>query len=400
MLCLQLDRWSDTDGSDSGRKQLQLLVPPGQQELGQRLITAMYADQPDLSDLTPVQLVQLTLLAESYDVPKVVAAAARALGQLKPEQLTVHTVNAVLALPDSCLELDCFVEVRVKAGDQLQHQFGDLEEVWADDSKTEQLLELPYAAMLQLVQDSRTRVASEDTIVYTLGRWLAQHPDTSSKQKQQLADTVRLPLCTATFLSSSDAIAWLLDAGYTQRELLMACLLHGSRQQEERTEWVINFGEHRAAWQRRRRHRSNRRTADVSWVVPLADVRGLVEQEADRGQRSLFWPEPCFIWHGRELQLCLGLDDDADSIKLYVSGDNSYSSIFCRLQASRTAGGVLKHDTKGNIVEPDYMQGCLELVPVPSADGQWAAVEAALREARLVHDDGCLHLKIVITRIE
>jgi hypothetical protein len=359
----------------------------------------MYPDKPNLSDLTPQQLVQLIQLAESYAVPKVVAAAARRMGQLQPEQLTLEMVLQVMALPESCLQLKCFQEVKDKAGDQLQQEFGDLDVVWGDSSKAEQLLELPYAAMLQMVQDDRTKVASEDTIVYTLRRWLAQHPDTSSKQKQQLADTVRLPLCSATFLSSPDAVAWLLDAGYTQRELLMACVLHGSlQQQQDTTIWASS--EQRTAWQQKRRHSSSKRTADITWTVPLADVRGLVEQEADQGIRRMGMPKPSLIWHGRELQLWLALDDGDTHIGLYVTSANkSYAWLSGCLQASCTAGRTLRGDVQGG-VGPGILRGLLKLGPVASADREWAAVEAALRQQDLVHADGCLHLQATITCIK
>jgi hypothetical protein len=392
----------------------------------------MYADQPDLSDLNAQQLVQLALLAESYDVGKVVAAAARSLGQLQREQLTPEVYAAVFALPESCLKLNCFQAVKARAAEQLRQQygdrgvvqrdpssakqllqllFGDLEEVWAHPTQAEQLLALPYAAILQLVQVSDTKVASEDTIVYTLGRWLEEHLDTSSEQKEQLADTVRLPLCTATFLSSTDAMAWLLDGGYTQRELSMACLLHGSRQQQQQAAeeeeeweapvWVEKFEEQRAAWQKQRRHRSSRRTAEIKRKVPLADVRGLMEKEAEDGQRHMRIVDSSTIWHGRELMFCLTLDDeDGDLVLFITSGDGSYASLFSELQASCTSGGPLVRRVKGSVVGPRAMLGWLKLVHVANPYGEWAPVEAALRQKHLVHADGCLHLQATITCIE
>lgn len=397
---MQLDRWSDTDGSDSGRKQLQIIVPPGQQELGLRLITAMYADQPDLSDLSIQQLVQLMLLADSYDVGKVLAAAARALGQLQPEQITLEVVSRVFALPESCLKLKCFEAARTKAAEQLQQQFGDLEEVWGDSSQAEQLLQLPFAAMLQLVQDGRTKVASEDTVMYTLERWLGENPDTSSEQQQQLADTVRLPLCTATFLSSAKRVAWLLDAGYTQQELLMACVLQGYIRLQEENTWVLECRQQRAAWDMKKRPSSSRSSASRAWTVPLAEVRSMVEKVTTDGLRRACMPRPPCIWQGREFTLTLTYDDGDDSIGLYLGLCNATSAATCcTFKALQIEGRSREHTMTGRLVGA-YIHGWLSFVPVPDAAKDWAVVEAALRRERLVHDDGCLHLEATIRYIE
>jgi hypothetical protein len=397
---LQLDRWSDTDNKDSGRKQLQLIVPPGQQELGQRLITAMYADTPDLSDLSPLQLVQLVLLAESYDVSKVVAAAAEAMGRLRPEQLTAEAISAVLLLPDSCLELDCFKQVKVKAGDQLQQQYGDLEVVWGDEDKAEQLLALPYAAILQLVQDSRTRVASEDTIVYTIGRWLEEHPDTSSEQKEQLADTVRLPLCSATFLSSSDATAWLLEAGYTEQDLRTACVLQGKTKKQQAA-WVSTYCESRTAWNLQRRASTTKWDGKLVWKVSLADVRSTFDKQADsEGVRRMHQPAASCIWHGREWPLYFQFDGDSNSIGMYLQSFNdTRATVNGVLKASRTAGEPLQVELQAALVGDAYTYGSLSFVRGPSGSRDWGKLEARLRQALLVHDDGCLHLEATVSGI-
>jgi hypothetical protein len=177
---LQLERWSGTTSKKprqqkdkKGKQQehpyqysLQLLVPPGQLELGQRLITAMYSSSPDLSDLEAPQLMQLVQLAECYGVGKVVTTAAAQLHKLSVETMPLGTAAAVFELPEACLGLEAFSSVQKTAGDKLQQELGDLEVVWGDKDKQQLLLGLPLGALLALLRDERTRVASEDSCVH------------------------------------------------------------------------------------------------------------------------------------------------------------------------------------------------------------------------------------------
>jgi hypothetical protein len=114
-MLLQLERWSGDcnntkqpqlqEGGEAHHQQqqqyqysLQLLVPPGQLELGRRLITAMYSSSPNLSDLEAPQLMQLMTLADCYGVGKVVAAAADQLHKLTVDSMPLATAAAVFEL--------------------------------------------------------------------------------------------------------------------------------------------------------------------------------------------------------------------------------------------------------------------------------------------------------------
>jgi hypothetical protein len=131
----------------------------------------MYAAQPDLSACSQEQLLQLLLLADSYGVPKVLAAAMSAFGSIPQEDLQWETVHALYALPPGCADLDACKGMFAAAGDKLQHVLGDLELVWANADKQQLLLGLPQPALLQLLKDARTRVASENTVFYTIEQW-------------------------------------------------------------------------------------------------------------------------------------------------------------------------------------------------------------------------------------
>jgi hypothetical protein len=185
----------------SYRYQLQLLVPPGQLELGRRLITTMYSSSPDLSDLGAQQLMQLVMLAECYGVGKVVAAVAAQMHKMYADTMPLGVAASVFELPEPCLALEAFKPVQATAASKLLEQLGDLEVALGDEAKHASLLDLPWDALLHLLLDERTQVASEDTVLYTVATWLQRHGCTPSRARQVL-DVLRLPHCSPSCLHS------------------------------------------------------------------------------------------------------------------------------------------------------------------------------------------------------
>jgi hypothetical protein len=88
-------------------------------------------------------------------------------------QLQWETLHAVYALPAGCFDLECCKGLFAATCEKLQQELGDLELVWADPSSSKQqlLLGLPLPALLQLLSDHRTRVASENTVFFTISQW-------------------------------------------------------------------------------------------------------------------------------------------------------------------------------------------------------------------------------------
>jgi hypothetical protein len=146
----------------------------GQLAVGELLVQNIYAAQPDISSCSQEQLLQLLLLADRYGVPKVLAAVTAAFASIPPADLQWSTLLALYALPPGCADLDACKSVFAVAGDKLQQELGDLELTWADAEKEQLLLSLPQPALLQLLQDDRTRVASENTVFYSIHRWWSQ----------------------------------------------------------------------------------------------------------------------------------------------------------------------------------------------------------------------------------
>jgi hypothetical protein len=143
-------------------------VVAGQLALGELLVKGMYG-QPDVSSCSQEQLLQLLLLADRYGVPKMLAAVSAAFASIPTEYLQWETVHAIYALPPGCVDMDFCKGLFQATGNRLQHALGDLELIWADRSNSQQqlLTSLPLEALLQLLQDPRTRVASENTVFYS-----------------------------------------------------------------------------------------------------------------------------------------------------------------------------------------------------------------------------------------
>jgi hypothetical protein len=133
----------------------------------------MYAAQPDASSCSQQQLMQLLLLADRYGVPKVLTALSAALASIPTADLQWETGHAAYALPPGCVKQDVCRCLFASTGEKLQQQLGDLELVWADRScsKVQLLKSLPLGVLLQLLGDHRTRVASENTVFYTMSAW-------------------------------------------------------------------------------------------------------------------------------------------------------------------------------------------------------------------------------------
>jgi hypothetical protein len=156
--------------------------------VGELLVKGMYAAQPDFSSCSQEQLLQLLLLADRYGVPKVLQAVSSAFARISTSELQWQMLHAVYALPAGCADMDSCKGVYAAVGEKLQQELGDLELVWDDysDVKPELLLSLPQPALLQLLKDPRTRVASENTVFFTINQWLSGQTAEQQQDEGQL----------------------------------------------------------------------------------------------------------------------------------------------------------------------------------------------------------------------
>ncbi|WIA40918.1 hypothetical protein OEZ86_004578 [Tetradesmus obliquus] len=173
----------------------------------------------------------------SYGVPKVIAAAAAAFDSIASADLQWETVQALYALPPGCAELDACKPLFEAAGEKLQDELGDLELAWADASKQQLLLGLPQPALLQLLQDDDTRVASENTVFFTISQWCRQQQQPAQQQQQQqqeavamsakhdLLQLVRMQHCTGLYATAVVARTRLAQSLFSAAEIAEACVL-------------------------------------------------------------------------------------------------------------------------------------------------------------------------------
>jgi hypothetical protein len=164
----------------------------GQLALGELLIRGIHAAQPDFSSCSQEELLQLLLLlADRYGVPKVLAAVSAAFTSIPAAQLQWEALHAVYALPAGCFDLVSCKALLTATCEMLQQELGDLELVWGDPSNSKQqlLLGLPLQALVQLLGDQRTRVASENSVFYTVSKWWEE------QQQQRAAQLDLDPQC-------------------------------------------------------------------------------------------------------------------------------------------------------------------------------------------------------------
>lgn len=170
----------------------------GQLDVGELLVKGMYAAQLDLTSCSQERLVQLLLLADRYGVSKLLAAVTAAFQNLPTAELAMQTIRAVYNLPAGCADLDCCKDLFTAASKKLQLELGDLELVFASAHKLELLRALPHRALLQLLQDPATRVASENTVFHTIECWWQGRPDNvTDADLCQLVQLVRIKVRVA-----------------------------------------------------------------------------------------------------------------------------------------------------------------------------------------------------------
>jgi hypothetical protein len=171
------------------------VLAAGQLALGELLVKGIYAAQPDVSSCSQEELLQLLLLADQYGVPKVLAAVSAAFASIPTAQLQWETLHAAYALPAGCFDLESCRGLFAATREKLQQELGDLELVWGDQSNSKQqlLLGLPLQALLQLLSDHRTRVASENSVFFTVSQWWArQQPVVMDLDPQHVQEAQQL----------------------------------------------------------------------------------------------------------------------------------------------------------------------------------------------------------------
>ena len=397
----------------SSPPEVELTVPPGQIEIGCLLLKAIYHPRLDLSSCSNEQLLQLLQLADQYEVCHVVGAASLELSN-RIEAQQWAAVVAVYQLPESTLKRPECSAAPEAAQNLLLEELGDLEGTWGDKQKQEQLLGLPFQGLKQLLQHQETKVASEDTVLYTIHRWLRRITNAATEQEQQeLAKTIRVkhcsPLCVGTMMPRCP---WLVKA-WGVEDLVAASVL--ACKPKERIVKCLSadpeLKNRQPAWGLGSRPVSTVTKGELVWKVPLSKVKELdatARAEKTAAElRSRLEADGTVIWSGKAFSLQLELCSDS-GIGLYLMMDgpcvngrrSAWAVVNCSVDVVSPHDDIILPDEDANEWDLGVTAG-YGWNDVCSLKGwaTWEELEQKLRAVALVHADGCLHLQVVVHSI-
>ena len=235
-----------------GTQELEIVLEDESHQAGAEAMFAVMYEVPGvLEQQDQPTLVLMTMLALQHDIPRVATAAIQ---KLLAAELTPEGLQALCDLPawpgPMYPLLEKAIQAKLSSGDEGQKAaaqkmlvcaFEDLEEVWTEkgDVRRNMLMALSKDALLLLLQSAQVKVASEDTILYTIASStnrevmeLMQKLPTERKQRaraQELreerapfAALVRVPHLTPEALASIvPQLEWMTDA-FTPKQLLLA----------------------------------------------------------------------------------------------------------------------------------------------------------------------------------
>jgi hypothetical protein len=158
-----------------------------------------------LQQVPHLQLLELLLLDDGYDAQGIAAAAAAELGSKSAEQLKWQVVVRLFELQHNTahalMMLPGYAAAMEACAAKLRAVLGDLEVAWQLEESAQVLQQLPFSLLLRPLSDPDTQVASEDTVVFTIGQWLTvqqQQQQCEGLTEDQLAQLVRhicMPRC-------------------------------------------------------------------------------------------------------------------------------------------------------------------------------------------------------------
>jgi hypothetical protein len=340
-------------------------------------------------------------------VGKVVDSAAAQLHQLSVKSMPLDVAASVFELPEACLALEAVQPVQQAAADKLQQELGDLEVAWGTEAKQQQLLGLPFGALLQLLRDERTRVASEDTAVYTALQWLEHNPSPPGKQQEQQAQLVgllRLPQCTATFLAwlsepspqpEVNHRAWVYGSS---PKLLIDLLAASGRSSDERHRWLRAVHQDKPTWRGHRRPPSALTQLQLSWDLPL---RQLEESWAGHSAERIVCTDKTHpsYWQGRRWWLSVEHTPGSGRGTVFVCCNNTPGFVTTTIAVDHAREGVNGPSVSISGTYLTTGRG-YHLLAWGADREEWPQVKAWLQEQGLVHPDGCLHLRATVTHVE
>jgi hypothetical protein len=416
---MQLDNWMDP----SKAPEVELSVPAGQLEVAYLLLKGMYHPQLDLSTCNSDQLSQLLQLAARYQVSHMVGAASLALGDKITASQDFAAVVAVYQLPESTLKSPECGGAAAAAQSFLVTNLGDLEVTWNNKQKTEQLLGLPFQGLKQLLQHQETKVATEDTVLYTIYKWLDRLQEqgnlASQQEQQELAQTIRVAHCTPfCVVKVMPCCSWLVEAWGVQD--LMAASALSCTPNEEPPNFIQKdktLMRRRSSWFLSARQASAIKQGQLIWVVPLQELKQMNAEVRATGTEkgkglSSSKEGTVLVWCGMDFHMSLSLSplkglgvflhigmpcSKAGSglhvnVRCVVAFNDTYGKLYNIPSNTTNAPYVVEHVTGEN-------RGCYNCCSTQGC-GSWGEVEQKLRAASLVHGDGSVQVHLRVLSLE
>jgi hypothetical protein len=254
---------------------------------------------------------------------------------------------------------------------------------------------LASGALLQLLRDERTRVASEDTAVYTAVEWLERHPEALAKASQLLA-VLRLPHCSATFLTHGGIRQHLCAWGVPEDEMyqLGALCALGDKQPAD---WLAYVSHHHPQWQMSRRPVSVVKQLQQEWQLPLSQLKPMFERAQLEGARQMMVQTETSIWQGREWQCGVYVEEEGEFGFFLKSSGPARFIDSVQVTGSQSGKGITWCGVACHHV---FLHAVLRYgVIEPSEPITWAQLQQQLEERYLNHAGDVLHISLTISDV-
>lgn len=419
---------------------IQLPVPMGQISTAIRLIRGMYQPTPIYLSLSQQQLLQLLLLADRFEVPKVQVAVFEMLNLRSLFPLEWEIVVALLDLPSS---ISSFVhpsckEVVAAAEKELLLKLGDLEAVWADEELYNMLLQLPHAVLLQLLQHKQTQVANEATVVYTILQWWDKqqqaYQDQHVEQLKQLMQQVRMQHLSQLYICTVMLRNETVLSCFSKDELAIASLCTDSQHRKALHDAGCPELKQCTAWTAEKRPDSKTQP-EIRWNLPLSELRSVVEDMISSKELVSQWMRSApKVIQGLKMQIKAKVHVNRESQGSEGSSSNKNSSSssgggeceglqmqlglhFQLLDLPEGAVCEVTVDLEMEAVITDQLPNHVCRGPATYGYGlgvssrgynkfidlglvkSWQDVESVLRRKDLVHPDGCVHINMFVHKV-
>jgi hypothetical protein len=352
-----------------------------------------------------------------------------------------------LRRPDACKPL------YKAAAEKLQEQLGDLELVWSSSSSTSSgggggsdstagqvqskqqllLLALPFAALEALLADDRTRVTSENTVLYTIRSWYIHWQQRSlirviNQQVQSLLHLIHMQHCSrlGVLAMSHSKVARSL---FSWEELMLGCCLAsgGLAVAGSRCPVLQNYPK----WTAPKRPASSVVELSFVWPLKLSELEqswNSAQTSSASQMKTIEVRSPVHAWQGLALVLVLRLRQDGtssartasslcaggpnaalpDSVVRSVAGEFSMLLPHVQQQKGRRRRQAGTATTgSGQALSLGLFDATVtrnSIVGVHLGEwgrfGSWPDLQRALEKQKLVHPDGCVRFQLRITKVD